>query len=146
MRRGIIALPTILLISGIVLEISIALALVAYFLLQSGAGNKFSFEALLMAQAGVDDAVMRIIRNNDFGSGTVSYTLTTDIIRKVDVVVCRGYRITSNVCDLDQAISGKTEVDSLGKSLNKNRKLRAIININPENSEIKIETIEEIPV
>lgn len=146
MRKGVIALPTILLISGIVLEIALALALVAYFLLQSGAGNKFSFEAFLMAQSGTDDAIIRIIRNNNFGSGTASYSLIADLVRRVDVVVCKDYKITGDLCDLTQPAVGKTEINSLGKALNKNRRLRAVVNIDPNNNEVKIETVEEISV
>lgn len=144
-EKGAIALPTIILIGGIILEIALTLSLVSYLLLQSGAGSKFAAEALVIAQAGIDDSIVKIIRNNRLGyPSPYQYTLTVDAIRKAEIIVCYGLRITNNNCDVTKVNNNKTNVISLGRVFNKNRKIEAIIDVNPNTGEIKVESIEEI--
>lgn len=153
MKKGVIALPTIILIGGIILEIVLTLSLVSYLLLQSGAGSKFAAEALVYAQSGVDDSVIKIIRNNNLGNGSgYKYTLNIDPIRQTKVFVCKDYDFVSdfqtaeNICDVYQSTTGKTNIISLGKSFNKYRLLKAVVNINSNNNEVKIESVQEIPL
>ncbi len=147
MKKGIIALPTILLVSGIVLEISIALALISFFLLQSGAGVKFSLEALASAQGGIDDAIIRIVRNKDLGGLTAySYTLTMDNRHQANIVICKNFKIANNSCDINQQNPGKTDIISLGKVFGKNRRLEAFVNVNSATGEVKVESIREISI
>ncbi|PIP92213.1 hypothetical protein COW77_01145, partial [Candidatus Wolfebacteria bacterium CG18_big_fil_WC_8_21_14_2_50_39_7] len=49
-------LPVILLVGGLIVEIGITGAFIAYFLSQSGFGIKLSEEALAAARAGIEDA------------------------------------------------------------------------------------------
>lgn len=144
MRKGIIALPTIILIGGIVLEIALTLSLVSYFLLQSSAGSRFAAEALNIAQAGVNDAVMKIIRNINLGNPLYQYTMTLDPIREADLTICKDFKIANGVCDVTQPNDGETEIISVGKSFNKMKKLQAFISINSANGEVKIKSIQEI--
>ena len=144
-KKGVVALPTILLIGGIILEIGLALALVTYLLLQSGAGNKFSAEALVAAQTGVDDSLMRIIRNGNIGSPSAySYSINLDALRKADVVVCKDFKIADNSCDVSQPNIGVTHIISTGKAFNKYRRLQAFAGVNPNNSEVRIISVQEI--
>lgn len=144
MKNGIIALPTIILMSGIILEIGVALALVVFLTLQSGAGAKYSIEALTMAHSGIADATIKVIRNNNLGSPSASsYTLTTDSLRKTDVVICKNYLIVNNACSTT-ANAGKTQIISTGKAFNKNRRVQAFLNVNSTTGEIKTESISEI--
>lgn len=146
MKKGVIALPTIILIGGIILEIVLTLSLVSYLLLQSGAGSKFSAEALVYAQAGIDDAIIKSIRNNVFTSGiTYQHTITIDIIRQASVVACKDFEITDNVCDVTKSNPGKIQVISSGRSFNKNRRLQAFINVDQNSGEVKIGPVQEIP-
>ncbi len=143
MKKGFIALPLIILISGIVLEVALSLALISYYLVQISFGGKSSNEALSAAQVGIDDAVIRIVRKNDFSS---NYTLAIDNIKKTDVVVCKDFQITNNVCDLTKPNAGKTEIISSGKFFNRNRRLRAFVNVDNEKGEISVESVTEIPI
>ncbi|MBI5401466.1 hypothetical protein HZB05_01395 [Candidatus Wolfebacteria bacterium] len=143
-KNGIVALPTIILISGIIMEIGVALALVVFLMSQSAAGAKYSAEALTMAQSGIADATIKVIRNNNLGSPSASsYTLTVDSLRKTDVVVCKGYLIVDNACGAT-ANAGKTQIISTGKAVNKNRRVQAFLNVNSTTGEIKTESISEI--
>ena len=129
-KRGIAALPTILLVSGIIVEISVAGILVAYFFGQSGFGMKLSAEALSAANAGVSDALIRIIRNKNFSHS--GYDLTVGRGQSY-VVVCK-----------DTCVLGKHEIVSTGSVLTKRRKIQAVVNVDGATGEVKIKSIKEI--
>ncbi len=150
--KGIVALPTVILIGGIILEIVLTLSLVSYLLLQSGAGSRFAAEALTAAQAGVDDAIIKIIRNNNTGGTgdptSYPYTISVDSsgLRTASVWICKGFYInlSDNSCNLGSPTPNQTTVVSLGKAFNKNSRLQAFINIDPVNGEVRIKSIQEI--
>ena len=123
-------MPTILLISGVIVEISVAGILVAYFFSQSGFGMKLSAEALGAANAGVSDALIKIVRDKNFFHPGYDLTVGRGQAR---VAVCR-----------DACVSGKHEIISLGSVLTKRRKIQAIVNVDSSTGEVKVESIKEI--
>lgn len=135
--RAAAALPTILLIGGIVVEIGIALAFIIFFLGQSIFGVRASSDALAAARAGVQDATMQIVRNKEIG--TISYALDS----KTDVRICKNF---INNCATPVVTGNKYDVISTGKVLTKNRRLEAILDVNDFTGEVKIESIKEIPL
>lgn len=134
-------LPVVLLVGGLVVEIGIAGAFIAYFLSQSGFGVKLSAEALAMAKAGLQDATMRIVRNKNFIPSPNPYTLTLGN-NSVEVTVCKELRTVTTACDT--AMSGKFEVTALGQALTKRRQLRAILYVDSITGEVKLESQREI--
>lgn len=73
---GQIALPFILLVSGIILEIAVAGSFVSYFITTAGAGDRLLVRATSVAQSGVRDAILRISQNKEYAASSVSYTLS----------------------------------------------------------------------
>ncbi len=74
---GQATLSFILLVSGVVLEIAVAGSFVAYFMNSAGFGERLSARALAAAQAGIDDAMLQIVRNKEFAAGEgASYDFT----------------------------------------------------------------------
>lgn len=77
-----IALPFVLIVSGIIVEIAIAGAFLAYFLSTSSLGDKLAARAYTAAYAGLEDAMSRISQNKEFISSSpcsgspCSYSLT----------------------------------------------------------------------
>lgn len=134
------ALPMVLLIGGIVVEIAIAGAFIAFFTAQSGLGIKLSDEALVAAKAGAQDAVLKIIRNKDFSSSS-GYVLAVGN-RSAVITVCRDSYTVSSICDTPNI--GKDEIISIGSAALKRRKLKAMVNVNSITGEVKIESIEEV--
>lgn len=130
-KSAFASLPIMLLIGGMFVEMVIAGVFVAYFLGQSSFGVKYSQDALTAAQAGVDDALIRIVRNKDFNS---NYTFAVGS-SSVQVSVCK------DTC----AGVNKSQIDSIGTAFNKKREIRAIININNLTGEVKLESEKEIP-
>jgi len=129
-NKATAALPAILLIGGIIIEIGLAGAFISYYLSQSGFGVKMSAEALAAAEAGVQDAIIKIVRNKDFTSS--GYELQVGS-RSANVVVCK------DTC----AGIGKHKITSIGSAVVKRRKLEAVINVNATTGEVKIESILE---
>ncbi len=127
---GIVALPTILVIGGIIVEIGLAGVLIAYLVSQSGFGVKLSSEAMAAARAGINDAIIKSVRNYDSSASTTitvgNYAAETSVIRNPS--------------------TDKYTVYSIGTALNKKRKLKAILNVNDITREIKIESITEEPL
>jgi uncharacterized protein (UPF0333 family) len=85
MKRGQIALPYVLLISGVIIEIAIAGALVVYFLSTSTRGEKLNARASAAAYSGIQDAMKRISKNKENGTGKYCITIDADEV-KIDVV------------------------------------------------------------
>ncbi len=139
-RSGIVALPAMLLIGGIIVEIGIAGLLVSYFLTQSNFGVKLSAQALAAAQTGVKDATLKIIRDKDFSD---SYSINIGN-QSSQITVCKDFKTVSTFCDTQN--SGKHEIISLGIVQKKQRKIQAILNVNSITGEVKIESVKEIEI
>ena len=136
-------LPMVLLIGGLVVEIGIAGAFIAYYLSQSGFGVKLSAEALAAAKAGIQDAKMRIVRNKNFTPSPNPYTLSIGN-NSAQITVCKELKTVSTACDT--AMAGKFEITSLGTAFTKRRQVQAILYINSTTGEMKLESEEEIAI
>ncbi len=76
LKKGQIALPFVLLVSGIIIEIVVAGSLTSYFASGSGFGERLQVRASEAAYSGINDALMQISKNKDFGSSNPSYGLS----------------------------------------------------------------------
>jgi len=134
-KKAAVTLPVILLVGGLIAEISIAGAFIAYFLNQSGFGIKLSEEALAAARAGIQDATIRIVRDKNFNPSPNPYTLTIGN-RSAQVTICK------DTC----AGTDKFQVDSLGIAFNKRRQVRAILYVDSITGEVKLESEKEVAI
>ncbi|MCL5004671.1 MAG: hypothetical protein M1170_01865 [Patescibacteria group bacterium] len=132
-NRGTAALPAMLFIGGIIVEIALAGAFISYYLSQSGFGVKISAEALAAAEAGVQDALIRIIRDKNFSSA--GYNLTVGN-RSANIIVCK------DSC----AGTGKHKITSTGTAMLKRRKIEAVANVDSVTGEVKIESVQEAAI
>jgi hypothetical protein len=139
-NKGAVTLPVVLLIGGLIMEIAIAGAFLAYFLSQSGFGTKLSGEAFAAAQSGIEDAKLRIIRDKNFTASTNPYTLEVGN-RSAEITVCKNFRTVESACDT--AMSGKYEITSLGSAMTKRRQLRAIFFVDDTTGETRMESLAE---
>jgi hypothetical protein len=138
-RKGIASLPVILLLGGIIIEIAVTGAFLLFYLNNSIYGTKISNEALITAQAGVDDAVLKIILNKlcpDAGCLPSPPTYS--------VTVGRG---TANVTIQRNApSSGKHQITSLGTVLTKQHKLVAVAAVSATSGMVYVESITDEPL
>ncbi len=135
-RRGIAALPLILMIGGLIGEIIVALLVGNFFLTQSESGLRASSKAFLAAQSGYQDAFLKIIRNKS-SDGSYSITFSDS---SVDVTVCKD--APDPVCVGDD----KDKITVLGTSGNKNRKFEAILDVNQNTGQATLESFTEVPL
>ena len=148
-NSGVAVLPTILLIGGLLTTISASLLFISYFFGQGSFGIKLSNEALAAAQAGISDAIIRVVRDKNYDTDNSFYPLTVGN-RSAQVIVCAENRKTDfmldpDPCDVvDNNLINKREITSIGSAFNKKRRLKAIINVNDDSGEIKTELVEEV--
>ncbi len=96
MSRGQIALPFILLVSGIIIEVAIAGTFIAYFLSNSGLGDRLAVRADAAARAGIDDAIQRIAQNKEYAPNGVNYMLAVGS-DSTNIVVSRTINSAVNI-------------------------------------------------
>ena len=77
-NSGQATLSFIILVGGVILEMAIAGSFITYLLSASGLGERLSFRALAVAEAGIRDAEEAITRNKDLGSTSYSFSLGSD--------------------------------------------------------------------
>ena len=148
-NSGVAVLPTILLIGGLLTTISASLLFISYFFGQGSFGIKLSNEALAAAQAGISDAIIRVVRDKNYNTVNSSYSLAVGN-RSAQVSVCAenfktDFMFNPNPCSVfDPDLTNKREITSIGSAFNKKRRLRAIINVNDDSGEIKTELVEEV--
>lgn len=141
--KGAAALPIVLLVGSLLVEIGIAGSFIAYYLSQSGFGVKLSAEALAAAKAGIQDAKMRIVRNKNFIPSLNPYTLNIGN-NSAQITVCKEKKTVSTACDT--AMDDKFEVTSLGMAFTKRRQVQAILYVDSTTGEMKLESEKEIAI
>lgn len=140
-KRAAVALSVMLITGAIAMETAIAALLVTYLTNQEGLGLKKYNEAVVAAQSGVDDALLRIVRDKNFSSRT--YTLSVNDIA-VSVLVCR--ELVADIATLacTTGLSQKYQIISSASSLNKRSRLKATLGFDDYTGEIVIESLESV--
>ncbi len=131
---GQIALPFVLLIAGIIVEIVIAGSLVSFFVSASSLGERLAIRALAAANSGVYDAVMRISSNKEFASTPENYQITVSD----DTVTIS----VSRVADGSSGTYAYT-VESTATARNRQRKIVAEIIVDQTTGLINLGSISE---
>ncbi len=135
--NGQIALPFILLVSGIIVEITIAGSFVAYFLSTSGLGERLSLKASAAASSGIRDAMIKISRDKEYASSPQEYELTVGS-DTASVSVSRTVNNPQNAYIYT--------ISSTGVASSRQRKLEATIIVNQTTGFIQLQSIAEEPV
>lgn len=133
---GVASLPAILLFGGIIIELGLASALLVYYMNNTLYGTRLSSEALVAAQAGIDDAMLRVITNKNCpdASCPASYTITSGS-RTADVTICR-----------DCIVAGKTQITSTGQALTKKHQLTATLTVSTSTGQVTLDSLVETPL
>lgn len=140
--RGAAAITTILIMGIIVAEIAVAAAVASYYASQTGLGLKLVYIASSAAQSGIDDGIIKIVRNKSFNPSPNPYTLTLSS-GSAQVKVCAGSTTNLSFCDTP-AILGTFEITSLGSYVNKQSRLRAVLYSDPSTGLVTVSSIKEI--
>lgn len=136
-KDGQIALPFILLVSGIIVEITIAGSFVTYFLSTSGLGERLSLRASAAANSGIRDAMIKISRDKEYASTPMSYDFT---------VGSDTASVSVSKTDDDPNNSYVYTIDSTGVASSRQRKVEAILIVNQTTGFIQLQSVKEISV
>lgn len=123
-------LPLVIMIGLIIMELGVAIAFVVYWSNSSSHGTRLAQEALFGARAGVDDAVLRLIRDKDLES--TQYVFTA------------GSRTQVSVTINNDPINYQATITSVGTVLLRQKKYQAIVSINPETAVVSVISLTEI--
>lgn len=134
---GQIALPFILLVSGIIIEITIAGSFITYFLSRSGLGERLSLRASAAANSGIRDAILRITRDKEYASSPQSYNLTVGSDTAAVTV--------SRTID-DPQNSYIYTITSTATAGSRKKKLKATVIVNRTTGFIQLQSLKEEPV
>jgi len=115
-RRGMAALPTILLIGMIVTEVAIAGAALAFLSISSNQSRINSEIALTTAKSGIQDAIIMLAVNKD-------YTLSPG------ASATDGIQSTCVVVEKDVPAVGQTRIRSIGTYKKYSARLEAIVGV-----------------
>ncbi len=130
---GIAALPAVIIFGGIIAEIAIAAAFLAFALNNTSLGIRLSAEAFSAARSGVEDAVLLIVRNKNYENQS-GYSINV------------GRATATVVVTKDSPTVGKTTIESIGTSFRRKRKVSAIVSIDPVTAVVKIISFTEVPL
>ncbi len=132
-RFGIAALPTLLLVGGIITGISIALTASMYLYINSTSGANLSLRALSVAKSGIYDGLMRVVRDKSLTSANYSVSVGA---QSAAVVICRD----TSEC----GGSGKFKITSTGSAFTRRKKMEAIVAVDSETGLTKLEIMREV--
>lgn len=138
--KGLVLLPTILMLSFVVLGIGLTGLLIVFTLNRSNYAIKLSNSALSVAQAGIHDANIKIIRNPNWSPVGCNSALPLNDTNKTYTL-----SISSNsvyVCV--EKTGNKYTVNSLGKIMNQSKQLKAIFDADSVTNQIRLQSINEV--
>src|SRR3989344_3364578 len=143
-RNGIVSLGAVLILGSVVVGIALSVALISYILNSTNLAIKLSAEALAAAQAGVNEGIMRILRNDYPSSPTFSPFLPGGA--SATVRICKDLTGGTSVsgCGATPA-SGRYEIISEGASLLKKRLGVAVLDVNPISRSLTVSSFAEKP-
>jgi len=163
---GAAALPSILLLSGIIAEIILAVIVVAGLFSRSGFGARLSAEATAAAYAGAEDGIYRTIKGDAIND--LSYNFVFSNNREAAVQIARDpdclkaiccpegqiiFPCADNVCNsfcknpaCSQAWGCGYLIHSKGKAFLSNRKVEVVLSVDPLTRQIEVRSFKEIEV
>lgn len=134
LQSGVATLPVILLISGIVMELAVAGVIVSALLTNTVFNSRLSAEALAVARAGAQDAIVKIIRykncNASSCGGPVPYTIT----------IGSRTAVVSIVDNLNNTLTVKSE----GTAVTRKKKIEAVVGVDASSGKVSVLSFEEV--
>jgi len=132
---GFTTLPVVLILGSLIVEVAVAIAFIFGLLSSTGFATRLSQEAFVVAEAGLADALGRMVVNKNCGSVAScpsSYDLSVNDYT-ASVAICK---------DCDEV--GKTRVESIGSVQGQRRKIKAIAAVNAVTGKVEINAIQEV--
>jgi len=145
--KGAVLLPTILTIGFLLVGIGLAASLIVLLLNRSNYAIRLSANALAAARAGVDEAQLRILRDNNWPVTNCDTSVSAGESNNTLTLTVGQYPVY--VCIKRELFPNKTVylVKSLGRvSSRHQRQLEATLWADPITHQLRLETINEVPI
>jgi uncharacterized protein (UPF0333 family) len=134
-KNGQIALPFVLLIGGIIIEIVIAGSFISFFVSAVSLGEQLSVRALSAANTGIYDATMKISSNKEFGAGVEGISYNIEVGNDTAVV------------EVSRSVDPKNfylyTIESTATSRSRERKIVAELVVDQTTGQLSLKSIEE---
>lgn len=134
-RSGVAALPTLLLIGGIITGIATALTASVFLYVNSTYGVNLTAKALAVAKSGVYDGALRVARDKTIVSS--SYSLSVGDYT-AQVTICQG---GTQGCG---TTSGNFLISSVANILTRSKEMQAIVSVDSTTGLVKLELMHEV--
>lgn len=132
-NKGISALPSILLISAILVEVVVLATVLANTLNNARFSERLAAEAFSAARAGADDAILRVIRykNCPVTPGCPASSTITVGARSADV-------------SITDSGGGIITIESTGSALGRKKKIQVKLHVDLITGEVSTQSFEEV--
>lgn len=132
-QRGGAALPTILIMATVVIELAVGAVVVATMLNSTVANKRLSIEALEAARGGAQDGLLYVQRYCSSSSGCVrTYDLT---------VGTRNAHV-----EITDAGGGLVTITSTGDANTRQKRIQVEVGIDAVTSEVRVRSFKEVPL
>lgn len=127
---GIAALPTILIIGGIIMEIAITSGVLALLNASNSLNVRSAAEALYAARSGANDGLIKVVRDKNFNSAGYVVSINT---MTATVIVTK-----------DQPAQGQTKIVSTSDVLSRRKVYQVIVSVDSVSGETNLISSGEI--
>ena len=134
--RGIAVLPVMILIGAIIVEIAIVGGILAFYGSTSNLTIRASQEALFTARSGVEDALIRIVRNKDFVPSSNPYSISKNSGAATTTV-------SVWISDVPTPPATQRTILATSTVMNRTKTVRAIVNINRVSGKVDLALFKE---
>ncbi len=136
-KSGQVALPTVLLIGGIIVEIVVAGAAVSFFISSFSLGSKLSLRTVAAAYSGLNDALLRIAMNKEFAAAGATYSLAVGGDSNL-ITVTRTTDAAQNIYNYI--------IDVVATAATKQKKFTASVVVDKSTGQLNLNYIKEVTV
>ena len=130
---GVVVIPTVLMLGGLISVIALTGSLIIFLVNNGNYGLRLSDQAIAAAKTGVQDAFLKIIRDNTFVAGGGYNVGVGDA--QVNVFV---NNLASGSPDII-----KKEIIAAGSAINRHRRQRAVVQIDKRYGQVQLLSVEE---
>ena len=141
--EGVTSLATMLILGAVVVQIGLVGFILSYYLTSANAGVKFSAYAYSGAERGIEEGIMRIIRDDYINAATFSVDGAGSTV--VDVTICKGGTPATAMCKIDvwDLDPDLVQIVVASGSFNKQSLLVAIVYVDSMTHLVKVISIKQ---
>ncbi|MDP3953561.1 MAG: hypothetical protein Q8P99_01955 [bacterium] len=140
-NKGISALPMILLISGIILEVVVAGLVVSQLFSQSILSEQLSVEALKAAESGAQDAIIRV---TDYLADCPDSATYNDTAAYCPSLYSLSVGDRETCVSIGNIASGQMTIYSRGQAFTREKTIQAVLGVSVSEAKVEVQSFKEV--